>query len=268
MNKIGEIDTYDYEEYYEKNYGRSEERLLTQKELHDLYFMCEIARENKIRFMISFAPCTCSYCIHKTPENKWVVSHCGERRDGYIYGIFDNIYDACVLLINMLIDENKRTQAINKFNKKLSNEIDNNELESFALSRAYYDKYFYYDFQQTIKKMSGIKVDEDPEVEKRISNRKDRIYVTGTSFDELVNFFVDNIKRTLNIDTSDLYNKWYNNKIDYKTYYRLMMQRINLKGHQDLVLKELEKYNNQQIEEKLSCQDGPSLNKRIKHNNN
>ena len=242
MKTIGDIDTYNYEKYYERFFGRKEERLLTTEELHDLYFMCKIAKENNIYFMLGFAPCSCSFCLHKTPENKWIVSDCGERRDGHIYGIFDNIYDACILLINECVDENNRTHVISEFDGKLSNEINNDELESFALSRGYYDKYFYYDFQQTIKKMCGIEINEDPEVDKRISNREDRLFASGSSFGELVRIFVDNIAKILNIDTSDLYNKWYYSEIDYETYEKLKLERINLKEHQDLVLRELEKY--------------------------
>ena len=95
MENIGSIDTYDYEKYYEDNFGRKEERLLTSKELHDLYFMCETSIENKFSFMLGFAPCSCSFCIHKTPENKWIVSDCGERRDGYIYMVY--------LIISMML---------------------------------------------------------------------------------------------------------------------------------------------------------------------
>lgn len=273
MKNIGSIDTYDYEKYYEDNFGRKEERLLTLKELHDLYFMCETSIENKFSFMLGFAPCSCSFCIHKTPENKWIVSDCGERRDGYIYGIFDNIYDACILLINECIDEKDRTHVISEFDSKLNNEISNEELKSFAFKVGYYDEYFYYDFQQTIKKMSGIEVTEDSKVYERISNRKNRLYPSGVSFGELVRYFVDNIARTLNIDTSDLYDEWNHGKIDYETYNRLKMERIDLKEHQDLVLSELRKYINKNelsndcSDERLQFQKGQVLCKKLKPTN-
>lgn len=273
MENIGSINTYDYENYYENNFGRKEERLLTQKELDDLYFMCETAIENNIHFMLGFAPCSCSFCIHKTPENKWIVSDCGERNYGYIYGIFDNIYDACILLINECIDEKDRTHVISEFDSKLNNEISTEELKSFAFKVGYYDEYFYYDFQETIKKMSGIEVTEDSKVDERISNRKNRLYPSGVSFEELVRCFVDNIARILNIDTNDLYDEWYHGKIDYETYDRLKMERINLKEHQDLVLSELEKYksnnelSNDFSDERLQFQKGQVLCKKIKQTN-
>ena len=270
MKNIGSIDTYNYEKYYEDNFGRKEERLLTLKELHDLYFMCETARENKFNFVLGFAPCSSSFCIHKTPENKWIVSDCGERREGYIYGIFDNIYDACILLINERIDEKARTHVISEFDSKLNNEISNEELKSFAFKVGYYDEYFYYDFQQTIKKMSGIEVTEDSKVDERISNRENRLYPSGLSLGRLVGCFVDNIARTLNIDTSDLYDEWNHGKIDYETYDRLKMERIDLKEHQDLVLSELGKYisknelSNNCSDERLQFQKGQVLCKKLK----
>ena len=241
MENIGIIDTYNYEKYYEDNYGRKEERFLTKKELQILYSMCEIAKENKISFILGFAPCSSSFCIHKTPLKKWIITDCGERREGYIYGIFDNIYDACILLINKCVDEKNKKHVIDEFENKLSNKISDEELEFFANRVSYYDEYFYYDFNQIIKKMSGIEVD-DYDIEKRISSRNNIIYPSGVSFNYLIDKFVDNIARILNIDTNDLYDKMYHNKIDYNTYNRLKIERINLKNHQDLVLNELRKY--------------------------
>lgn len=264
MRNIGRIDTYDYEKYYEDNFGRSEERLLTTKELHDLYFMCETATENGFRFILGFSPCSCSFCIHKTPENKWVISNCGERRDGYIYGIFDNIYDACIALINKSYYIKDKQNVINEFNSKLRNELSKEELEKFAIRCGYYDEYFYYDFQQTIKKMSGLPIEDITIVDERISKRKDRFFVSGTSFGALISIFINNIAESLNIDTSDLYDEWNNGKIDNETYKKLWLKRINLKNHQDLVLKELEKYNNINIEELLYQTESPLCNKLTK----
>ena len=89
----------------------------------------------------------------------------------------------------------------------------------------------------------------------------------------MVRYFVDNIARTLNIDTSDLYDEWNHGKIDYETYDRLKMERIDLKEHQDLVLSELRKYINKNelsndcSDERLQFQKGQVLCKKLKPTN-
>lgn len=253
-----EIDTYEYEKDSKEKFGRVEERLLTLEELHDLYFICQNAVENDLRFILGFSTCSFSMCLYKNLENKWVVLFNYDIGDSYIYGIFDNIYDAYLALINACVKEENRNYVIDDFNRRLNTSISREELENCGIKHGYYDKYFYYDFKYTIKKMCGISVDEDLDVNERILNRKDRNFPSNTSFDELVACFINNMARILNIDTSDLDEQLACGKINFKTYDELRMKRINLKDHKELVLKELEKYN-QLGEEKIICESATPL---------
>lgn len=105
--EMWEIDTYEYIKNCKEEFGRVEERLLTLEELHDLYFICQSAIKNKFSFILGFSPCLCSKCLYKTPENEWVVLFNGDIGNSYIYGIFDNIYDAYLALINVCVLKKK-----------------------------------------------------------------------------------------------------------------------------------------------------------------
>lgn len=243
MKNIGRVATYRYEKYYEENFGRVEERLLTKEELHDLYFMCEIACKYDLDFLLGFAPSSCTFCLHKTPEDEWVASYCDERSSAYICGVFDNLYDACILLIHKCANKNNIADVINKFNGKLNNEVSDDELEKIVCCCGYYDELFYHDLCYTIKRMSNIEVDgNDEEINQRILDREKRFFPSDTSLRELQSQFFSNIARILNIDTSDLDEQWYKGKIDYQTYEKLKLERFDIRRHQDLVLRELEKY--------------------------
>ena len=130
-NYTGHIDTFDYEEYFTNKYGRVVERTLTEEELHILYSLCKTGQDNNVHFSLGFYPGAMDYCIHKMPsENKWIVSYSGERRDGDICGIFDNIYSAGVFLLESICN-NKDTKSeyiINDFNEKIGNSISEVEI--------------------------------------------------------------------------------------------------------------------------------------------
>ncbi len=126
------INTYYYKSYCEFEFGKVEERSLTIKELHTLYIMCKIARKNNINLIFGFVPEANSYCIHKSPENEWIVSFAGEKGSGNICGIFNDVFRACIKLINLCVNESNKTKLINELNYGLNSEINDDELNAFA----------------------------------------------------------------------------------------------------------------------------------------
>lgn len=132
---IGHIDTYDYQEYFTNKYGYVVERALTYGELYLLYSLCMTGRDNNVHFSIGFYSSVMDYCIHKMPGlGKWVVSYSGERRDGDICGIFNDIYDAGLFLLESICnDKNIELEpVINDFNLKIGNNTTEKEITDMA----------------------------------------------------------------------------------------------------------------------------------------
>lgn len=244
MLQNGFIAQKDYNDYYLSNYGKREERLLTNEELRYLYFLCKTAQSNRFDFILNYSVGTEDrLSIWKSPDNKWVVS-CGDTACviSYIYGIFDNIYDACILLIIESVSEEDQNRIINDFNDRLKNEISDNELEKFASGYNYYDNLFYDDFCYYIKGICGIEENNNDEINQRISIRRNMTYPKSQTFNELKVQFFNNIARFLNIDISHLFDEWFYGQIDSQTYETQKMEMINPKEHQDIIIEELKKY--------------------------
>lgn len=241
MKNVYEIDTFSLENYYLENFGKYEASFFTEEELYYMYHICKVSRENEtIEFAITFPPCSYSFCLYKDPRNKWVVLLDSGEKESYIYGTFDNIYDAIICLISNYSYGNKQ-KILAEFNNSINSEIGKEELEDFAILYGLKNELYYSDFCYMIKKISGIDVLDDEQANARISKRNRRNSLN--SFPVETMNFISHITQILNVDLSDLNNKWLEGKIeDYNTYVELCIKYANLKEHQDLVLTELETY--------------------------
>ena len=104
-----EIDVYEY--YYEllDKYGITNKIILTKEETIVLYHLCELAREEKFPiFLLTFLPMVEATCLFKNPENKWCVIESNDGINGYLYGSFDSVYEACFCLIKILFQTDER----------------------------------------------------------------------------------------------------------------------------------------------------------------
>ncbi len=249
-----DIDIDDYEEYYIKTFGKSEEYVLSFSEMKMLYALCKTAINNKLHFTIGIAEPD-SYGIHKSPDDKWVVTSHGERSDGIVYGEFDNMYDACICLIyhddydwidgynNFTMQDRKK--IISEFDKNLEANIPDEEILNEGWMHGYYDEDFYSDLAYIIKKRNAYPVDEDIDANKRIIARdmiEGKHYSKWYGFDVEEIIFYQDIAKKLNIDIRNMNDKWQNHKIDDITYRDFLIDIIDTDKHQYLVLDSLKKY--------------------------
>ena len=130
-----EIDVYDYYQELLDKYGITNKITLTKDETIILYHLCVLAREEKFpNFLLTFLPMVKAICLFKNPNNKWCVLESNDGISGYLYGIFDSIYEACFCLIKVLYpnDERSYQNNITLFNNKLKTKVDDKEIEDFV----------------------------------------------------------------------------------------------------------------------------------------
>ena len=244
------IDIEYYEEYFKEKYGKSEEYLLYFEEMKTLYALCETAINNDFHFTIGIAG-PYDYGIHKSPEDKWVVTDRGERREGCIFGEFYDMYDACLCLINYTYNYDWRSihgrgktpedldKIIKEFDERLKMDIPYEEIIRDGWLHGYYDEEFYNDLAYMIKKHAGIMVNEDEGINERIAARykiKDKCFSRGPSFFGSEILFYENIAKKLNINVADISKAWRYYKIDDDTCRNQLMDKIDINKYQDLIL--------------------------------
>ena len=244
MKSVGLMKNSQYANYYEKNYGRAEERLLSFNELYTLHSLCNTSIKRNFGLGLGFHPLArAPICLHKTPENEWILSDYNERDNVFIYGVFENLSDACIILISKCTYESDFSKVLNEFNRGFYESFDKEDEEKFIKEYSFYDSHIYDDLCYIIKKLSGIEVLDNAETNERIAKRDYNAVTNMYSFGRLLSIFADNIADDLGIDTSDIWNRYTNSDIDEETYLRSKVAKLNLHEHKDLVLQELEKYN-------------------------
>ena len=130
-----EVDVYEYYQGLLDKYGIANKIILTKDETIVLYNLCMLAREEKFpNFLLTFLPMIKATCLFKNPNNKWCVLESNDGINGYLYGIFDKVYEACLCLIKVLYqnDERNYQNNITLFNNKLKNKVDDKEIEDFV----------------------------------------------------------------------------------------------------------------------------------------
>ncbi len=174
-------------------YGEYENRTLTDRELKDIYSLYKSLHEIKENHIpITLGEGILSkgrICIHKTPDNLWMIYSMGSDYGLYLKGIHDNSYDACIEVINN-INVSNPDKVIEIFNQKRDLEIDNLELVRFASKTEYIDKTYYQDLMYKIKKTLDINEYEDIEAEKRIKIRE-KAEIFNKDFNDFMQFEED-----------------------------------------------------------------------------
>jgi len=126
---------YDVDTFIQRH---PESRNITKEEIKSLKVLCEIFKKIGLgeELILGIGRSSCSNCIFKTNDNKWIVWETDERRGFSEAKKLDNINDACIECIKMSIDFNTNS-IIKEFNLGLNREITDLELLEFANNMNY-----------------------------------------------------------------------------------------------------------------------------------
>lgn len=152
-----EIDVYEYYQESLDKYGITQKINLTKEETIVLYHLCELAREEKFPdFLLTFLPMIKAVCLFKNPENKWCILESNDGYEGYVYGSFNGVYEACLCLIKILYQNDERScqNNITLFNNKLKNKVDDKVIEDFVRITGFNSPYTDLEESNTLDKIS------------------------------------------------------------------------------------------------------------------
>ncbi len=257
-NYVGHISIHNYQDYYEKKYGKTAEPIMTWEELHVLYSISHVT-DFGFPIYLNLEGGGCDYSIHKTPECTWAVVSTDERDGGDVLGIYDNIYDACLLFIYKIYDAEdrrlgeserskilkEREKVIDDYNNRISQEIDYDKMFRFACRAGFYDPLFNSDLVYMIKKYSGIEVWDDDYVNERIEYRQNALQALFYGIDMKIVFMFDDIAKELNLYSDEIkesFDQLCHNKISEVDYIKFVAEKINIRSHDDLVLDKIKEY--------------------------
>lgn len=220
--------------------------ILTKKESLCYYALIETG--NKFNFGVSFG---LYRAICKNDYSEWFFTEIGERNTVRIIGKFNNCYDACIYFINSpynYISKEEKILATKYFKQVLNKKISEDKMIEFLSSNCsfMYDDLFFYDLVYKIKKVAGIIMDTNEQVEKRILMREKRIkgsYIDGTYKEKIGMFenhflnFVVQIGDRAGIDCREYYDV-----NDDECAKKVLLKKVDISKYPELVIEELKKY--------------------------